>query len=146
MDVTRKFLDFATREIACIDSDDIRDRVAGALAGAIEQNLAAHTRDCFIKAGLVYLDLFDQYADQAIEHERCRAEGRSGGKRRDGATQRVISEIRQLKTESLRVRPSEFFEALAADWDERHQDDNDSRPLQTNARSRAGQSTSRRNP
>ncbi|MDP1613784.1 MAG: hypothetical protein Q8M11_22205 [Sulfuritalea sp.] len=120
----QKFLRLAVAETIIPDRSDSKGCAEAAVIGAIEQNLVADTRDCFIKAGLAYIDLFDEYADTAIEAERDRDTFRDGER---SASRQVILELRQLKKDSRLVRPDEFFEALAADWDERHEDDKDSR-------------------
>lgn len=120
----QKFLRLAVAETIIPDCSNSKGCAEAAVIGAIEQNLVADTRDCFIKAGLAYLDCFDEYADTAIETGRDRDTFRDGER---SASRQVILELRQLKKDSRLVRPDGFFEALAADWDERHEDDKDSR-------------------
>jgi hypothetical protein len=114
MSLANKFFWMAVRESNCPDFNNVEERAAIAVSGCIGQSSDATTRDGFIRAGLNYVELFDEVADQAIQNEDARATY-------DGKGDRALTRyLKQLKKEARSVSIVELFDLLAQDWDERH--------------------------
>lgn len=111
MSLAQQFFDMAIIEVEHVN-DSLASRVACAMAGAIGINVDSDSRDTFIRAGFLYLDCIGDYADSAVSRE----------KDKEHPDQALIAAIRELEQQAGRVWLSEYFQLLAADWDERHSD------------------------
>ena len=107
--ITNKFFRLAVRETDLPDrAFGVADEAAAKVFGAIWQ--VANTRDQFIRAGLSYVEDFEESAEQSIEDLM----------QNEVVDEEVVQEIRSLIEEAKDVSFSGLFDLLAADWDERH--------------------------
>jgi len=107
-----KFFHLAIRETDFADSAlGVADKAAVKVYGAIGQG--ANTRDKYIRAGLSYVENFEESAEQAIEDLM----------QNEVVDNEVVLEIRGLIDQAKDVSLVELFDLLTADWDQMHGDE-----------------------
>lgn len=109
--LTEKFVRLAVREDESPDrAGGVQELAACRCIGAIAQ--VANNRDDFVKAGLIFLDGFEEMAQEAIDDLS-----------HDDGNKEIILEIKGLIAEASEVNRNEFRACLAEAWGNSHDEE-----------------------
>jgi hypothetical protein len=91
------------------------------LSGYIEQRLIENTKEGYIKAGLDFLDTFDEGIETRLGDIQNNAPYFDDPKEEEAWKAQQVAFLNKFQTEVCQVDRAEFARVLGEDWDEQHE-------------------------